>query len=48
MVAEDYNDDVRGTTIHQFFRNLIMDKMIHRQHGRTAPNTYINGSVPID
>jgi hypothetical protein len=48
IVAGDFNDDIRGHTIKQFFFNLSMEEIILKQNGSKAPNTYVNGSVLID
>jgi hypothetical protein len=38
----------RGNTISNFFKQFQMDDLILKQHGRNAPNTFINGSTLID
>jgi hypothetical protein len=48
IVAGDFNDDVRGKTISKFFQDLNMNEIILEQHSTAAPNTYSDGSVPID
>jgi hypothetical protein len=48
IVAGDFNEDVRGKSISNFFAQLQMREMILEQHGHMPPNTYVDGSVPID
>jgi hypothetical protein len=48
IVMGDFNDDVRGSTILQTFKKLDMKEAIITKHGNNAPNTFNNGSVPID
>ena len=48
LVAGDFNEDVRSGLVKSTFDDLNMDECIFRQHGPNAPNTFQNGSVPID
>jgi hypothetical protein len=48
LVAGDFNEDVRSTHITQFFGNYSMKELIIKKHGISAPNTFINGTNPID
>jgi hypothetical protein len=48
IVMGDFNEDVRSTFIHKFFKSLGMHESILNKHGNTAPNTYWQGTVPID
>jgi hypothetical protein len=48
ITTGDFNEDVRGKVIEKFFANLGMKELIIAQHGKDAPNTYLEGSVPID
>jgi hypothetical protein len=48
IIAGDFNEDVRGSVISNFFHQLGMKEIIQKQHGNLAPNTYVDGSVPID
>jgi Reverse transcriptase (RNA-dependent DNA polymerase) len=48
IVAGDFNEDVRSNNVKNFFAQLSMEELIIKQHGTNIPNTYINGSTPID
>jgi hypothetical protein len=48
IITGDFNEDVRGRNIKTYFHKLDMRELIHDQHGNKAPNTYIDGSTPID
>ncbi len=48
IVAGDFNEDVRSATIRSVFDQVNMEEIILRQHGSNAPNTFMNGSLPID
>jgi hypothetical protein len=48
IVTGYFNEDVRGNTIKSFFNQFGMKELIITQHGTNAPNTYLDGSVPID
>lgn len=48
IVMGDFNEDVRGRAIHQFFSQFHMHEVILHQHGNNAPNTYRDGRHPID
>jgi hypothetical protein len=48
IVMGDFNDNVTENPIAQFFDSLNLIELIHLKHGKHAPNTYVNGSKPID
>ncbi len=48
IVGGDFNEDVRAGLVKSTFEALNLDECIFRQHGPNAPNTFQNGSVPID
>jgi hypothetical protein len=48
IVCGDFNENVQGTKIKQFFQTYNMHELILFQHGTTAPNTYTEGTLPID
>jgi endonuclease/exonuclease/phosphatase family metal-dependent hydrolase len=48
IVCGDFNEDVWGPKIINFFTNFNMTELIISQHGLNTPNTYIDGSIPID
>jgi hypothetical protein len=48
IITGDFNEDVRSKYITQFFQELQMSELILKQHGLEAPNTYMEGSAPID
>jgi hypothetical protein len=48
IITGDFNEDIRSGRITSFFNEFRMSELILKQHGQNAPNTYINGVVPID
>jgi Reverse transcriptase (RNA-dependent DNA polymerase) len=44
----DLNEDVRTNSIRLFFQRLGMREIILERHGTDAPNTFQDGSLPID
>lgn len=44
----DFNDDIRGNVVKQFFAQFQMKEAITSLHGKNAPNTFRGGSAPID
>ncbi len=48
VVAGDFNEDVRDHPIRPMFDKFNMHELILAQHGNNAPNTFRNGSTPID
>jgi endonuclease/exonuclease/phosphatase (EEP) superfamily protein YafD len=48
IIMGDVNEDVRSKRIKSFFAQFGMTEVILKKHGSAAPNTYANGTVPID
>jgi exonuclease III len=48
IVMGDFNEDVRSHFISRFFDSLGMHESIIGKHGENAPNTFYQGTVPID
>jgi hypothetical protein len=48
IVMGDFNDDVRGRIINSFFTKLDMRELIIEMHKDQAPNTFRDGTLPID
>jgi len=48
IVGVDYNGDVRSDATAEFFNNLGLREVILERHGMSAPETYADGSKPID
>jgi hypothetical protein len=48
IITGDFNEDVRSKPMETFFAELQMKEIILEQHGKEAPNTYMEVSVPID
>jgi hypothetical protein len=48
IITGDFNEDVGGANITKYFSDLQMNEIILTQHDGPAPNTYLDGSVPID
>jgi endonuclease/exonuclease/phosphatase family metal-dependent hydrolase len=48
IIMGDFNEDIRSKNIKSFFSQFGMKDIIIQKHGITAPNTYANGTVPID
>jgi hypothetical protein len=48
VVCGDFNDNDQGNTIKSFFQQDNMSELVIAQHGPNAPNTFMDGSLPID
>lgn len=48
VVGGDFNEDIRSTTMINFFKELLMQEKILNRFDQQAPNTYDRGSRPID
>ena len=48
VVGGDFNDSIADTTTTNFFSSLGMRESILHKWGSSAPNTYRDGTVPID
>lgn len=48
IVTGDFNDNVRGPDIRNFFHQWNMHEVIISVHGNQAPNTFRDGRRPID
>ena len=44
----DFNGDVRDASVVQFFSSLNMREVLIDKHGKDGPETYDNGSKPVD
>lgn len=44
----DFNEDVRGHNLTNYFQRWGMHEAILHRHGHDAPNTFRDGRVPID
>ncbi len=48
IVVGDFNEDVRGRSLTSFFSDLDLREVLLERHGNEAPNTYRDGTNPID
>jgi hypothetical protein len=48
IVMGEFNEDIRANCIKNMFQGLGMREIILERRGNTAPNTYWDGTVPID
>jgi hypothetical protein len=48
LVNGDFNEDIRSRNIQNYFKQFSMNEIVMKQHGNNAPNTYLNGTAPID
>jgi hypothetical protein len=44
----DFNDNINGSLISQFFDSVNLLELIQLNYGTKSPNTFVNGSVTID
>jgi hypothetical protein len=48
LVMGDFNEDVRGPVLTDFFAKFGMRNIIQERHGTNMPATHQRGSVPVD
>jgi hypothetical protein len=48
VVMGDFNEDIRGPTIMDFFQNLGMHNLLLELHGQDMPGTHARGSLHIN
>jgi Reverse transcriptase (RNA-dependent DNA polymerase) len=48
IVQGDFNEDIRSNRLQRFFGQWGLKEIFFDKHGDQMPNTYINGTMPID